>query len=312
MPDKTITEPFSQGVSISYVIDRVIAQGQTKYQHYLIADTPGYGRALFLDRLIQSSESDEPLYHEPLIHPAALLHGGPKRVLVAGTGEGATLRELLKHPSVEYILAVDLDAEVVQACKDHLPSWHEGAFDDPRVELRYEDIQTTLAGSKDREWDMIVLDITDPVEDGPSVDLFTVRFYAEVARVLADDGIVTMQAGELDPVDMRVCRSVRTSLSEVFPWVRIMQTYVPSFHSLWGIGMCAKRAFDVDPPDLADRIAAVDGLRVYDMHSHGALVHMSKLLRERLELPGKLVTGGDDSRLISYDVHGTGIVDDEA
>jgi spermidine synthase len=310
--DQTIIEPFSQGVSISYAIDRVIAQGQTKYQHYLIADTPGYGRALFLDRLIQSSESDEPLYHEPLIHPAALLQGGPKRVLVAGTGEGATLRELLKHPSVEYILAVDLDAEVVQVCKEHLTSWHEGAFDDPRVELRYEDIQATLARSKDGEWDMIVLDITDPVEDGPSLDLFTVRFYAEVARVLADDGIVTMQCGELDPVDMRVCRSVRTSLSAVFPWVRILQTYVPSFHSLWGIGVCAKRAFDLDPPDLEDRIAAIEGLRVYDIHSHGGIVHMPKLLRDRLEQPGELVTGGDEDRLISYDVHGTGIFGDRS
>lgn len=311
MSDLTIIEPFSQGVSISYAIDRVIAQGQTKYQHYLIADTPGYGRALFLDRLIQSSESDEPLYHEPLIHPAALLSGGPKRVLVAGTGEGATLRELLKHPSVEHILAVDLDAEVVQACRDHLPSWHEGAFDDPRVELLYEDIEATLARSKDGEWDMIVLDITDPVEDGPSLDLFTVRFYAEVARALADDGIVSMQCGELDPVDMRVCRSVRSSLSAVFPWVRILQTYVPSFHSLWGIGLCAKRAFELDPPDLEQRIAAVPGLRVYDIHSHGALVHMPKLLRERLEQPGKLVTGSGEARLISYDVHGTGIFDDD-
>ncbi|PRQ05577.1 spermidine synthase [Enhygromyxa salina] len=311
MSDKSIIEPFSQGVSISYAIDRVIAQGQTKYQHYLIADTPGYGRALFLDRLIQSSESDEPLYHEPLIHPAAVLSGGPKRVLVAGTGEGATLRELVKHPSVEYILAVDLDAEVVQACRQHLPSWHDGAFDDPRVELIYEDVEATLARSKDGEWDMIVLDITDPVEDGPSLDLFTIRFYAEVARVLADDGIMTMQCGELDPVDMRVCRSVRTSLSAVFPWVQILQTYVPSFHSLWGIGICAKRAFDLDPPDLDQRIAAVPGLRVYDIHSHASIVHMPKLLRERLEEPGKLVTGRGEDRLISYDVKGTGLPDHE-
>jgi spermidine synthase len=310
--DQTITEPLGQGVSVSYAIDRVIAEGQTKFQHYIIADTPSYGRTLFLDHLIQSSEADEPLYHEALIHPGVMLHGGPKRVLVAGAGEGSSMRELLRHPCVESILTVDLDREVVEACREHLPTWHAGSFDDPKVELRYEDIQDTLAKSKDGEYDMIVLDITDPVEEGPSVDLFTVRFYSEVARVLADDGIVTMQCGELDPADMRVARTVRTTLSEVFPWVKIMQVFVPSFHSLWGLGMCAKRAFDIEPPGLAERIEAIEGLRAYDIHRHRALLHLPKFLREMLEEPGKVVTGSGDARLISYDVHGTGIVDGES
>lgn len=308
----TITEPLGQGVSVTYTIDRVVAEGQTEYQHYIIADTPSFGRTLFLDRLIQSSEIDEPLYHEALIHPGVVLHGGPKRVLVAGAGEGASMRELLKHPSVESILTVDLDREVVEACREHLPSWHAGSFDDPRVELRYEDIQDTLARCEDGEYDMIVLDITDPVEEGPSVDLFTVRFYREVARVLADDGIVTMQCGELDPADMRVSRTVRTTLCEVFPWFQIMQVYIPSFHSLWGMGMCAKRAFDIDPPGLAERIEAVEGLVAYDIHYHRSLMHLPKFLRERLDKPGKIVTGRDEDRLISYDVHGTGVnVEDE-
>jgi spermidine synthase len=240
-----------------------------------------------------------------------MLHGGPKRVLVAGAGEGSSMRELLKHPSIEHILTVDLDREVVEACREHLPTWHEGSFDDPRVELRYEDIQDTLAKAEDGAFDMVVLDITDPVEEGPSVDLFTVRFYEEVARVLADDGIVTMQCGELDPADMRVARTVRTTLSEVFPWVRVMQVYVPSFHSLWGIGVCAKRPFDIEPPGLAERIEQVRGLRAYDIHRHRAMLHLPKLLQNLLDEPGRVVTGSTDARLISYDVHGTGIVKDD-
>ena len=305
-----IIEPLGQGVSVIYTIDQIVAEGETEFQRYIIADTPSFGRTLFINSLIQSAEIDEALYHEPLIHPGVLLHGGPKRVLVAGAGEGSTLRELLKHDCVEEILTVDLDPEIVAACKQHLTAWHEGAFDSSKVTLRYEDIQETLAKSKDGEWDMIVLDITDPVEEGPSVDLFTVRFYTEVARVLADDGVVTMQCGELDPEDMRVCRTVRTTLSQVFPFVKIMPTYVPSFHSLWGLVVCAKRPLDIEPPWLAERIAAVEPrMRVYDLHIHRALMHMPKLLRERLEEPGRVVTGSDDDRLISYDVHGTGIID---
>jgi spermidine synthase len=66
-------------------------------QELLIAETSAYGRTLFLDGLVQSAEADEPLYHEPLVHPALVLHGGPRRVLVGGTGEGASLREILRH-----------------------------------------------------------------------------------------------------------------------------------------------------------------------------------------------------------------------
>jgi spermidine synthase len=311
-----LTEPLGGGVSVSFVLDRVLVEGESEHQHYLIADTPAYGRALFLDRLVQSSVVDEALSHEALIHPGVMLHpgGGPKRVLVAGAGEGASMRELLRHTGIEQILTVDLDREVVQICREHLPQWHQGSFDDPRVELRFEDVQVTLAGASDRAWDMVVLDITDPVEDGPSVELFTVRFFAEVARVLADDGIVAIQCGELDLVDLRVVRTVRTTLLEVFPWVRIMQVFVPSFHCMWAIGLCAKQPIEIEPPDLADRIAALGdvGLRVYDIHQHRALLHLPKFLREALEQPGRVVTGPDDAPVISYDVRGTGITNEDA
>jgi spermidine synthase len=314
-----LTEPLGGGVSVSFVLDRVLVEGESEHQHYLIADTPAYGRALFLDRLVQSSIVDEALYHEALIHPGVMLHpgGGPKRVLVGGAGEGASMRELLRHPGIEHILTVDLDREVVEVCRTHLPQWHQGSFDDPRVELRFEDVQATLANAGDRAWDMVVLDITDPVEDGPSVELFTVKFFAEVARVLADDGIVAIQCGELDLVDLRVVRTVRTTLLEVFAWVQIMQVFVPSFHAMWAIGLCAKQPIDIEPPDLADRISTLAGslagrgLRVYDIHQHRALLHLPKFLREALEQPGRVVTGPDDAPVISYDVRGTGITNDD-
>lgn len=306
-----LAEPLGQGVSVLFELDRVLVEGESEHQHYLIADTPAYGRALFLDRLIQSSIVDECIYHEALIHPAATLHGGPRRVLVAGAGEGASMRELLRHASVEHILTVDLDPEVVDVCRRHLPQWHQGSFDDPRVELRFEDVQHTLAGAADRSFDMVVLDITDPVEDGPSVELFSQRFFGEVARVLADDGIVAIQCGELDLVDLRVVRTVRTTLLSVFPWVRLMQIYVPSFHAMWAIGLCAKRPLDIEPDGLGERIARLDGLRVYDIHQHRAWLHLPRFLAEQLEQPGRVVTGEGDAPVISYDVRGTGITDED-
>ena len=309
---RTISEPLGQGVTVNFEIERVIVEGETTFQEYIVADTRAYGRVLFLHHLIQSAEIDECLYHEPLIHPGAIVHGALKRVLVAGAGEGATMRELLKYPSIEKIVCVDLDGEIIDVVREHLRPWHEGSFDDPRVEVRIEDAQKTIRESKDGEWDMIVLDISDPVEEGPSVDLFTVRFYREVARALADDGIITMQCGELDPADMRICQTVRTTLLEVFPWVEFMQTYVPSFHSLWGLAMVAKQPKELVPADLEQRVAGIEGpLKVYDANTHRALLNLPKFMREQLERPGKVMTGEGSERLITYDVRKSGILGNE-
>src|SRR5690606_20349788 len=277
---QSIHEPLGQGISVIYELAEIIVDLQTPHQHLIIAETPAYGRALFLDGLIQSSESDECLWHEPLIHPAVLIHGDPRRVLVGGAGEGASLRELLRHRGIESIVAVDLDPAVVDACREHLPAWHRGSFDDPRVELRFEDVQDTLARAEDGSYDLIVLDITDPVDEGPSVDLFTVKFFSEVKRVLADDGIMVLQAGELAPHDMRVARTVRSTLAEVFPWSCLLKTYVPSFHALWSVRLAGKRSFEIEPADLGRRIAALEGLQMYDLAAHRALLHIPKFLAE--------------------------------
>ena len=299
---KELHEPLGAGMSVIFYFDEIVFEAQTEVQHLMIADTIAYGRALFLDRLIQSAEADEVLYHEPLIHPGVVIHGGPRRVLVGGAGEGASMRELLRHRSIEEIVAVDLDEQVIAASREHLPSWHQGSYDDPRVELRFEDVQQTLADSADGSWDLIVLDITDPVDEGPSVDLFTLRFFREVARVLADDGILILQAGELDLAELRIARAVRSTLREVFPWTQLIHTYVPSFHAIWSVRLAAKRPFELYPADLAARIAKIPGLRMYDLHRHRAMLELPRFIQEGLEQPGEIITGEDDARLISYEV----------
>lgn len=280
-------------------LGETLFHARTDYQEVLIAETEAYGRALFLDGSIQSAEADEALYHEPFVHPALILHGGPRRVLVVGAGEGATAREVLRHPSVESILSVDLDDQVVEACKKYLPQWHQGSFDDPKVELRYEDVQNTLEVAEPGSFDAIFLDITDPVENGPAVDLFTVKFFRKVARALADDGIMVIQAGELEPREVSTTAAVRSTLAEVFPWVKLGHSYIPSFHGLWGFGLAAKRSFDTEPADLRERIARLPTaqLRVYDEHRHRAFLHLPRFLADMATAPGKVITGEDDERL---------------
>src|SRR5207247_6720900 len=111
-----------------HAIARTIVETQTKFQHVEILQTAAYGKTLVLDGRIQSSQGDEFIYHEALVHPGMLTTEGPPRsALVIGGGEGATLREILRYPSITRAAMVDIDAEVVDLCNTPLPETHRGA-----------------------------------------------------------------------------------------------------------------------------------------------------------------------------------------
>jgi len=149
-----------------HAIARTIVETQTKFQHVEILQTAAYGKTLVLDGRIQSSQGDEFIYHEALVHPGMLtIEGPPRSALVIGGGEGATLREILRYPSITRAVMVDIDGEVVELCKIHLPEMHQGAFDDPRTEVRHEDARAYLEKSKDR-FDFITVDLVEPLEEG--------------------------------------------------------------------------------------------------------------------------------------------------
>lgn len=296
-----LDEPWAEGLQIRFVLEEIIAQRTTELQSLLIAQTETYGRALFLDGLLQSTEADEALYHEPLVHPAMIVHGDVRRVLVGGAGEGASLREVLRHPGVQEVLAVDLDPGVVEACREHLPAWSDGAFDDPRVRLRFEDVQQTLARDEG-PWDLVLLDITDPVEDGPAVDLFTTRFFGTVADRLAEGGIVVLQSGELDPYDLGFARTVQTTLGEVFPWVHPMVIHVPSFHCIWSLTLAGLRPHALVPDDLEARVARLptERLGAYSAGVHRGLMELPPWVRKGLDEPGRVLSGRDEERLVTF------------
>jgi S-adenosylmethionine decarboxylase proenzyme len=106
-------------------------------------------RVVYLDKIMQSRLQGVEAYHEALVHPAMLVHDNPRRVAIIGGGEGATLREVLKHKTVEKCVMVEIDGEMVAASKKHLPQWNDcsdlkgsvgtSCFDDPRAEVYLED-----------------------------------------------------------------------------------------------------------------------------------------------------------------------------
>jgi len=205
----------------------LVASKRSKYQQIDIVDTEEFGRVLVLDGLVQSSEYDEHYYHESLVHPAMVLHPNPERVLVLGGGEGATLREVLKYRTVRRAVMVDIDEDVVQLSRQYLASWHRGAFDDKRAEAVIEDGKAYVERTTER-FDVIIMDLTDPY--GPEIarQLYTESFIRRLYSLLADDGVVSTQAGTsfFFPDEYR---DLLESFRKVFRYVDEYSTWIPSF-----------------------------------------------------------------------------------
>jgi len=277
-----------------HAIARTIVEAQTKFQHVEILQTAAYGKTLVLDGRIQSSQGDEFIYHEALVHPGMLTTEGPPRsALVIGGGEGATLREILRYPSITRAVMVDIDGEVVELCKTHLPEMHQGAFDDPRTQVRHEDARAYLEKSNDR-FDFITVDLVEPLEEGPARMLFTQEFYALVRDRLTPGGTMTMQAGMTKLGELGFFTSIHRTLREVFPVVAAYQSFISCFGTPWGFIVASKK---VDPArqgaQAVDKLIAerVKGsLEYWDGVTHQHAFSLPKFIRKAVAKQTRIVT----------------------
>jgi len=285
-------EYFSSEEGHLHGIRQVLFSRQTAFQSIDILELGSYGKALVLDGRIQSTERDEFIYHEALVHPAMLCHPEPRRVLVIGGGEGATLREVLRHRTVERVLMVDIDQEVVERCREMLPEWHQGAFEDPRAELRFLDARRYLEET-DEVFDVVVIDISEPIEEGPAYLLFTKEFYEVASDRLSPAGVISLQAGTVSLSDLDCYAAIQKTLEQVFPVVAPCWAAIPSFAVPWGFAIASKQA---DPraaaPAEIDKLVAdrIQGaLRYYDGLTHQATFLLPKHVRARLAAEPRII-----------------------
>ncbi|MFQ5847160.1 MAG: hypothetical protein ACE5IQ_05725 [Candidatus Methylomirabilales bacterium] len=258
-----------------YALAGSLFVGQTKFQSIEVLESPKFGKMLILNGKIQSAALDEHIYHEALVHPAMLLHPGPRRILILGGGEGATLREVLRYPMVEEAIMVDLDEEVVSLCRRYLPEWSARAFEDPRVTLVCEDAREFLERPIGC-FDVVIQDITDPV----SMD-FGEAYYRAMQERLAEGGILAMQALELNLADFSGHLKIRQEVEKVFARLLSYRAYVPSFRADWGF-LLASAAEPLDPKAggvletrFSERLGRGAGLRFYGPAVHRALCTLS-------------------------------------
>jgi spermidine synthase len=239
---------------------------------------------LILDGDTQSSQRDERIYHETLVHPALAASGDVRDVLILGGGEGATLREVLRVPGVRSCTMVDIDGMVVDLSKRLLPEWSAGAFEDPRARVIVGDALAFL-----RDDQTIVSDLTEPLEDSPSNILFNDAVFASIKSHLAPGGVYVLQASTAAVHNASLhCKMART-LRGHYAHVASFFTHVPAFDTDWAFLACSD-AIDVAELDAATidtYCGALSGESFfYDAVTHRRLFSLPLYLRRALEAPG--------------------------
>ncbi len=302
-PSMWFMEFVTPSVIQQFAVKDLVYSGQSQYQNIEVMDTVSYGRCLVLDGKIQSCEADEFIYHEALVQPAMSIHPAPKRVFIAGGGEGATLREVLRHNTVEKVVMVDIDSEVSDICKRFLPDHHQGAFDDPRLELLHMDAKKYLADTNEK-FDVAIIDLPEPIEGGPAYLLYTQNFYEMLKTKLSDDATFALQAGATVVGITEVYTAINNTLKAAFPVVFPYSADVPSFGGSWGFALASTTmdACKFSPEGIDRRIATrvKDSLRFYDGHAHQGLFFIPKHLREAIEKETKIIT--EDSPMFVWGI----------
>jgi len=300
-PDKWLYDRISEYFIQLHSIEEVLYAGQTKFQSVEIIRSGSFGKCLVLDGKIQSTEVDEFIYHEALVQPSLITHPCPETVFIAGGGEGATLREVLSHKTVKRAVMVDIDEEVTALCKEYLPNHSQGAFEDRRTELYHVDARDYLAkcGAK---FDVIIIDLPDPIEEGPAYLLYTKEFYQMARDRLTNDGIICVQAGAATLTELLNFTAVNNTLKSVFPIVSPYKVDMPCFGGPWGFCL-ASLSLDpllLSPAEIDNRIAArsLTGLKSYDGLTHQGIFSLPKYLRDALSGQKRLIT--DNEPLFIY------------
>ncbi|KAA0173116.1 hypothetical protein FNF27_05465 [Cafeteria roenbergensis] len=238
-------EEVTEDMSVTMRLKNITFDAKSEFQRAQIVETAPFGKTLVLDGKSQSAKFDEPVYHESLVHPALLMHPNPKSVYIGGGGEGATAREILRHKTVEKCVMVDIDEVVCNICKEQMPEWGAGAWDDARFEVHFEDAKAYLE-KDERKYDVIIMDIADPIEAGPGIVLYTQEFYKFAVTKLNPGGILVTQSGPGSVLNADECFAcINQTLRTVFDFVVPYTSDVPSFGSNWAFNMAFNKDSDI-------------------------------------------------------------------
>jgi len=274
----------NQALSLRYT-GEVFHDVQSPFQRVKILESYKYGKMLTLDDMVMTTEKDEFHYHEMISHPAMFVHGNAKNILVIGGGDGGTVRELLRHEGVEKVTMVEIDGEVIEACKKHLPQI-AASFNDPRLELIVGDGIEFAANAAAESYDLILVDGSDPV--GPAEGLFSVKFFNDCANALKPGGILLTQ-GESPKFNDRAFAELHHTIADIFgkqnTYVSLF--FVPTYPTgMWSFQYGVKGDLNMKQlpnPEAVRAFTEKHNLRYYNEDIHAASFATPGFVRELLK-----------------------------
>ena len=273
-------ERLHQGAWQSLEIGRELFRGDSEHQSILVFENPLLGRVLVLDGVVQTTEADEFVYHEMLAHVPMVGHGAVAEVLIVGGGDGGLLEEVLKHP-VRRATVVELDARVVEVCREHLAAICGAAFDDPRSDLVIAEGAAYVAATV-RRFDLVIVDSPDPI--GPAQTLFERGFYADCRRALRPGGLLVTQNGVPFFQGEEVRASAR-AFAELFRHWGFYAAPVPTYyggHMAFGWASAGRDLAAVPAAAIGGRAAPLT-TRYYNGDVHAASFALPNYIRALLE-----------------------------
>ncbi len=283
--DAWVNESLYPAWGQRFRVKRWLASAQSAFQDIAIFESETHGRVLMLDGVVQITEADEFVYQEMLVHVPLIAHGKPERVLIIGAGDGGVLRHVLAHRTVRRAVMVEIDAEVIRLARQFLPAIGGAAWEDPRAEVIVGDGIAYAAAAPDAEFDVVIVDSTDPIGVGET--LFTEAFYAHAARILSPSGIVVNQCGvpfmQADEL-AETSRRRRTAFAHVGAYLAAVPTYVGGFMTL---GWAAKESTlaALSPARARDRAkeaGILGATRYWTPEIHASAFHLPPYIAELL------------------------------
>lgn len=244
----------------NFAIQERVHQEKSEFWDLAIFENSRFGRVFAIDGIIQLTEKDEFIYHEMMAHVPILAHGEAKSVLIIGGGDGGLLREVLRHESLEKIVQVEIDRNVIELSKKYLPTLSQGAFDNPRAKIVIQDAAAYVKETKDT-FDVIICDSNDP--EGPAKILFTSEFYGDCKKILNPNGIFVNQNG----VPFVQKSELKLTLDNRQPHFKHVNFYVASVPTYVGgfmaFGWASDKKYKVCEKVLRERLSKVKGKMQY-------------------------------------------------
>ena len=275
------TEKHTPNVNFSIKVDRQLYSGKSEFQRIDIFDSREFGRFLTLDGYMMLTEKDEFIYHEMITHVPMCVNSKIQDVLVIGGGDGGTVRELLRYPTIRHIDLVEIDELVVEVCRRYLPQT-AGCLAESRVKIHYED-GLKYVRHHEGKYDLIIVDSTDPF--GPGEGLFTKEFYGNCYKALNADGIMVNQhESPFYEQDAYAMQRAHKRIVDSFPISKVYQVHIPTYPSgHWLFGFASKKHHPVKDADFVKWNAIGLKTRYYNTQLHAGAFALPNYVEEMLK-----------------------------